>query len=154
MNVIGFNFTKISGEKTPDFSLTSSLNTDIQFTSMKEEKISILKEDSSALGISFRFVISYSDKKEKKEKDEKESQMIFEGKITLSLAKEEPKDVIDKWEKKTLPNSFKVPLFNLILKRCAAKAMQLEEELNLPSHVPIPQIHPQQGKLNKNDNKK
>ena len=154
MNVIGFNFTKISAEKVPDFIVGSALNTDIQFTNMKEEKISILKEDSSALGISFRFAISYSDKKEQKGKDEKESEMIFEGKITLSVAKGEPKDIIGKWENKALPNSFKVPLFNLILKRCAPKAMVLEEELNLPSHIPIPQIHPQQAKPDKKDDKK
>ncbi len=157
MQIIGFNFTKISAEKTPSFKVGSSINTDIEFTNIEEEKVSLLKDGSEALSASFRFTVSYAEQKEKQEKSAKEGELIFEGKIILSATKDEAKDLMKNWKNKELPNNFKMPIFNFLLKKCAPRALELEEELNLPSHIPIPQLHPQppaQQQENKTDKKK
>ena len=134
MQVIGFNFTKISAERTPEFK-PSSMSTNIEFTNIEKEKMDILKE-AEALKVSFKYVLLYGEEKKAKSPAE----VIFEGFIILSLDKDKSKELQKAWKKKTLPTGTKIPLFNLILKKCAAKSLQLQEDLNLPSHIPIPKI--------------
>jgi len=140
MKVIGLNFTKISAAKDENFKVGPAINTDIEFTNVEEESVSLLKEDSQALKSAFRFSVSYLESEDKKSK--KNAEIILEGNIIVSGTKDEAKDVQKAWKKKEIPNSFKVPLFNLILRKCSPKALQLEEELNLPTHIPLPQIRP------------
>jgi len=137
MQVIGFNFTKISAERTPEFK-PSSMSTNIEFTNVEKEKMDILKE-TEALKVSFKYILAYG---EEKKKGPLPAEITFEGFIVLSADKEKSKELQKAWKKKTLPNGTKIPLFNLILKKCAAKALQLQEDVNLPSHIPIPKIKP------------
>ncbi len=140
MKVIGLNFTKISATKDSNFQVGKSINTDIEFTDVAKESVSLLKEDSEALRVSFRFSVTYLESDDKKSK--KNAEIAFEGNIIVSGTKDESKDIQKAWKKKEIQNSFKVPLFNLILRKCSPKALQLEEELNLPTHIPLPQIRP------------
>ena len=39
---------------------------------------------------------------------------------------------------KNLPEEFRLSVFNLILKKSSLKALQLEEELNIPLHIAMP----------------
>jgi hypothetical protein len=149
MQVIGFNFTKISAEHFPKFEGKSQINTNIEFLDLEEEKLSLLK-DSEAVKIIFQYSITHSqvkdkDKKEDKKKDQpenmnKKGEIIIEGNIVLSATKEEMKDVQKSWKKKELPSAFKVPLFNIILRKCSSKALDLEDQINLPLHLPFPQL--------------
>jgi hypothetical protein len=154
MNVIGFNFTKVFAEKSSEFKPASSTNMNIEFTGVKKEEINVFK-DIEAINITFRFFVAYTDAKEKKPQKEqpKEGEVILEGNILLSATKEEAKDILKSWKKKELPPSFNVPLFNLILKKCSTKALQLEEELNLPSHIPLPQLRPQSSQKSSEESK-
>jgi len=145
MKVIGFEFTKILAEKSKEFKQNSSLNTNIDFLNIEKEDISILK-DHEAVKVSFKYSLLYSigETKEKKKSKEqgKDSEITMEGIIIFSASPEESKEILKSWKKKELPNSFKIPLFNLILKKCTPKAVYLEEEINLPSHIPLPKITP------------
>ena len=147
MKIIGFNFTKIFAERArPEQG--HSLSTNIEFTNVEKDTIELLK-DLDAIKVSFKYSISFSDPNSKKEeKSKKEDQkeektpLFLEGLIVLSATKEESKDVLKFWKKKQLPPPFNVALFNAILRKCTPKAIQLEDELDLPSHIPIPQITP------------
>jgi hypothetical protein len=140
MKVIGLSFTKISASKVHAFQMGKAINTDIEFLDIDKASLSLLKDDSEALRVSFRFSVNYLETDDKKSK--KNAEISLEGDIIVSGTKDESKDVQKAWKKKEIPASFKVPLFNLILRKCSPRALQLEEELNLPSHIPIPQIHP------------
>ena len=144
MQIIGFNFTKILAEKSPDFE-RSGLNTNIEFTNVIEEKVPILK-DSESIKVSFKYSLIYSTQDEKKkEKEEKKGEVTFEGNIVLAVNKEEAKSLQKDWKKRKLPESIKIPLFNLILRKCSIKAAQLQEDVSLPIHLPIPKIAPAQN---------
>ena len=145
MRVIGFNLTRMSATKTSEFKSPYAKNTNIEFTGLEEEKIDFIK-DSDSTKVSFKFSVDYthSDKERKKE-GKKIGSVEFEGNIVLATSKEETKEIFKAWKKKELPMSFKVPLFNLILKKCSIKAVALEEEVGLPLHLPIPQFSPQQS---------
>ena len=138
MRVIGFNFTKISAERSPDFK-TAKITSSIEFKDLKKENVDVLK-DSEALKILFQYDLNYEE--EVKKKTEKRGQVAFEGNIILSINKEELKDIMKSWKKKEIPARLKLNLFNLIMKRCAAKSLQLQEDLSLPSHIPIPKLTP------------
>ena len=64
----------------------------------------------------------------------------------MSASKEDSKTLTKSWKKNEIPDGTKIPLFNVILKKCTTKALQLEEELLLPSHIPMPQLRPQSKK--------
>ena len=150
MQVIGSGFTKISAERLQSYKKHTGTSTNIEFTSIEKEEVPLL-EKQEAIKISYKFLIGYEDreksgdkKDEKKEKRvEPDAEVVFEGNLVLSAEKDEAKEILKAWKKKDLPNSFKVPLFNVIIKRCTTQALKLEEELSLPTHLPFPQLNVQ-----------
>jgi hypothetical protein len=155
MQVIGFNFTKISGEKKPEYK-RSSITTNIEFNDLKKENLSLLMKDQSAVKISFDYSLLYEDSqpqqnkdlkdnKNKKEKDipqNPHAKLDFSGNLILSTSKEELKELETAWKKKQIPQAAQLSLYNIIMKKAAPKALQLQDELNIHSHIPLPQLKP------------
>jgi len=139
MKIIGFNFTKISAEKKKNKMNKPSLNVEIKFTDLEKEKVDFLKSDD-AIKISFRHLLNYKDPDAKKE--ELLGEVNIEGNIVITTEKEESKEIFKTWKKKNLPNQLTISLNNFILKKCSPKTLQLQDELNLPTHIPIPRISP------------
>lgn len=132
--IIGFNFTKISGERyvSPKESRDPKerkITTNILFTDIDKEKILVLKEE--AVKISFKFSVAYEPKR---------ADLVLEGVILLKANQDDMKEVLKEWKKKKLPDELHLPLFNLILNKCTLKALQMEEELDLPTHIPLPKV--------------
>jgi len=140
MQVIGFNFTKFFAERKTDL-VQYSTSTNIEFTNLEKEKIEIIK-DLEALKISFQYMVTYSDTKKKEE--EKFGEIIIEGNVVMALSKDEEKELQKSWKNKKISNETKVPLFNLILKKCSPKSIGLADDIFLPSPIPIPKITPKQ----------
>ena len=144
MQIIGFNFTKISAERKPDFKNTG-VNTQIDFLDINKEKINFLK-DAESLKVSFKFSVIYANQDKDNKIDEKEiqGQTIFEGSLILSVSKEENKLIQKSWKKKQMPPSLQIPLYNFILKKCTIKAVFLQDEVGLPNPLlKIPQLKAQ-----------
>jgi len=135
MQVIGFTFSKIAASRLSK-PQKASANTNIDFISVENEKIEVIKEET--VKIKFKFSVDYN--AEEKDKKDEEPQIIIEGEIVISVTKKEGEEIAAAWKKTELPSSFKLPLFNLILKKCSIKALSLEEELGLPTHFPLPQV--------------
>jgi len=137
MKAIGLNFTKISAEKFEG--KISAIETDIKFLDIEKKEIDILEEE--VLSISFTFSVFYI-----KEKKEKVAAVDFHGNALLSVSKDESKEVLKSWKKKEMSQIVKTFLINLIIKKCTIKALDLEEQLNLPPHLPFPRVKPQEEK--------
>jgi hypothetical protein len=43
---------------------------------------------------------------------------------------------------KKIPDKMRVPIFNFIMSKCNIKALSLEDDLNLPYHIPMPRLEP------------
>ena len=146
MKVIGFNFPKISAERFPNQVKNLVFNTDVEFTEVEKEKVDMIKDDES-IRIGFTYAVNYQEKsddnKDNKSKSPPLGNIILTGNILLTATKDELKEIFKYWKKKQLPPPVKVSLFNLILKKCSPKAVQLEDEINLPIHLPLPQIKQQ-----------
>ena len=142
MNVIGFNFTKIHAEKPTGLKPNFSVNNHIEFLEVEKEALDLVK-DAEPIRIKFRFSVSYDSpdiKEKKKEATPDTGSLLFEGIILLAIDKEQSKEILKSWKKKEIGNEFKVPLFNLILRKCTPKALDLEDQIGLPLHVPLPKI--------------
>ena len=109
--------------------LQISQNIDIK--NMEKQEIPISKEE--ALKVSFSFTIEYS---------EKSAKLEFEGYAVLMPEKEEMKEILNSWKDKQISEELRIPLFNFIMNKCNIKALDLEDEMGLPPHVPMPRITP------------
>jgi hypothetical protein len=142
MNILGFNLTKISANRNSKILQNPMMNTNIEFTDVVKEEIEMLKEND-AVKISFKFSVDYADAKDKEKKNpEIEGKIEFEGIIILSAEKEEAKEIFKLWKKKQIPEGIRIPLFNVILRKCSPKALDMEDQIGLPLHLPFPQIQP------------
>ena len=156
MQIIGFYLTKISTSKSQNFKQVSNINTDVEFLNLEKDKVDFLKE-LEAIRVYFKFSVNYYNEeqfrqteKEQKGKNKKEEQtnndgeVIFEGNILLSANQEEAKNLLESWKTKDIPDGIKVPIFNLILRKCTTKALDLEDQVNLPYHLQLPSIQVEQ----------
>ena len=135
MKILGFNFTKINAEKNLALN-PSVINTNIEFLDFEKDSAEMLK-DQNIVKVSFKFDISYLESQDKKEN--LAGKLSFEGVILLSAEKKDP-DLVKEWKKKEVNEEIKVKLLNIIIKKCSAKALTLEEELDMPPHIPLPRI--------------
>ena len=70
MAIVGFNFTKISGERKHEFKIDNEINTNIEFLDVEKANVPMLKEDTEVITANFRFTISYTENQEKEGKKE------------------------------------------------------------------------------------
>lgn len=132
MRVAGFNFTKVSIEKMklPDANL--KIQTDITISEIKETESKFFKAKESLLEVDFTYTINYNP----------EIALVeLAGKFVLaSSSTKETKNVLDAWKNKQMPEDFRLGLFNAILKKVTPRALVLEDELNLPTHIAPPSL--------------
>lgn len=138
MQIIGFNFTKIAAEKVSSFK-DGKISSNIEFKDILKDKVDLLK-DSDAIKINFTYNLDYEVENKKDSKTKKSGQVAFEGNLIISTTKDETKDILKHWKKKEISPNMKIPLFNLIMKRCASRSLQLQEDIGLPSHIQVPRL--------------
>jgi hypothetical protein len=128
MNLLGFNFDKISVEKLSDKAKEIKINTNVEIKEVFEVKADLLKSEDSVIALKFEYLINYAPDFAK---------IDFKGNIVVSMSSDEAKDILNNWKNKKLSDSAKLGIFNVILTKCNIKAFQLEEDLNLPLHLPL-----------------
>lgn len=135
MKLAGFNFNKISVEKgTTARPKEMKINTNIDILELSTAKSDIFKTKEEMVVAKFEYKINY---------DPEFANLCFEGNVIMAVESKKAKEIIKKWKKKEMPADFKMVLFNIILNKSNIKALQLEEEMNLPYHIPMPALRPQ-----------
>ena len=137
MKLIGFNFSKISIEKKSDKKENLKINTNINIVDISEIKTNFFNSKETLLGVQFNYTIDYSPSIAK---------IFFEGNILLSIDPKEAKEILKEWKSKKLQDNFRNIVFNIVFRKCNIKALQLEDEMNLPLHLPMPIIKNQKDK--------
>jgi hypothetical protein len=132
MKVIGFSFSKISIERlsTKNEGLKVNANIDIsEITLLKS--VDFLKTNNDLLGVKFTYSVKY---------DPDYVKIEFLGDIILEVEPKIAKEVIKGWKEKEMSEDFRLFVFNIILRKSDLKALELEDELNLPLHLPLTQL--------------
>ncbi len=130
MKVIGFGLTKQFAEKISEPQTQFSVNTGISIKDIQPVKVDFLKNED-ALNFTFELKITY-------EKDV--AKITFGGTMLIAMDKKSASDVLKRWTEKKVPDMVRIAIFNFIMARCVIKAMQFEEDFNLPKHIQIPQF--------------
>ncbi len=150
MAIIGFNIKKILVERKKLVRGEVKVNTRMNITDVKKQSVKITK-GKDVLSFSFDFAIFY---KGVADHIGSVADIIFEGNV-LFLA--DPKDttkILDAWKKKEIPEDIKIRVLNTILSKCNIKALVLEEDMGLPSHIPLPKFQPKSKSKEKPAKKK
>jgi hypothetical protein len=66
------------------------------------------------------------------------AKVIINGTALLSVDAKTAEEVLKQWKKKSMPEDFRIPLFNIVMRKATLKALNLCDELNLPIHIPMP----------------
>lgn len=135
MEIVGFNLTKLYIEKKENITGKWSVNTKIDIKEVKEEKVKLV-EDKQVVRLEFEYSINY---------DPKIAEISFKGIILLMDDPKKTKEMINEWSKKReVLSDIKLQIFNSIFYKCNIKALQLEEDINLPPHLQLPTIKAQE----------
>ena len=143
MTFVGFNFTKIEGQKSGDFISNTSAKRDIKISDISKEKLPIGEADS-VLKFTFSFRVDY----------ENVGYFNLEGYV---LYMDDPKeiDVILKgWKEKANINpQLMVQVLNNVLFKCHVKALNLAQDLSLPPHIGLPYVKEESNTSSKKEKK-
>lgn len=137
MKILGFNFTKIQVEKFKDRVENLKIGTRIDVSNILSTKADMLKTREEILAVKFTFGLDYEPELAK---------IDLEGNIVLSLEPKMAKEVLKEWKGKQMPSEFRQTLFNIIMRKAGLRAIQLEEEMNLPIHFQLPTLKIQEKK--------
>ncbi len=134
MKFIGFNFTKISSERLSQDGRPGNIkfNTKIDILSVESIKSDFLKTKEEILKVDFLYSVLYEPNFAKLE---------LAGNILISVEPKIAREVLKKWKDKNTPDDFRIFIFNIILRKSNVKALELEDALNIPFHLPFPVLN-------------
>jgi hypothetical protein len=134
MKLIGFNINKISAEKLSNDFNDLKIENSIKIEDIVSTKTEFFKKDEEFLQVLFDFGLNYSPNLAK---------LNFSGSIILLVDEKDAKKMLKQWEDKKVSEEIKLSLFNYILRKTSIKALELEDELNIPLHINFPFLKPQ-----------
>jgi len=129
MKIIGFNLTSIHVDRKDIIDQNVQITQNVDIKELSEEDVPIANR--AALKLSFNLVVKYSEDLAKLE---------MGGNILILPEEDEEKKIKESWKDKKIPEDMKVPLFNFIMNKCNVKALHIEDEMNMPLHIPMPRL--------------
>ena len=142
MRIAGFNFKKISVEKLSERVEELKIDTKIDILDIKNIRSDLVKTKDELLGVEFAYTVDYAPNFAKIE---------FIGNIVFTVEFKEGREVLKQWKDKQMPDNFKMNLFNIIIRKSNIKALELEDEMNLPLHIPFPSLKAKEQEQNSQD---
>jgi hypothetical protein len=131
MRLVGFDFKKISIERFKNQAENLKFNTKIDISSIDTIKSDVFKLREELLKIEFIYSVLYEPEFAKIE---------LGGSIILAVDSKIAREVLKNWKDKKTLEEFRIFIFNIILRKSNIKALQLEDELGLPTHIPLPSL--------------
>jgi len=128
IKILGFNITSINVERNPNFDGKIDVQTNVNINSLDRQKLELIKDD--ALKVEFIFSVSYKEL----------GSLKIKGNLLLLIDSKLLKQALSDWEDKKVPAELNTAILNLLIQKCSLKALQLEQELGLPLHIPMPQV--------------
>ena len=128
IKLAGFKYTKLNVERFEDFKGELKVTPSINIKSIDKHKSEASKQD--LLEIKFQFGIDYSAL----------GAVNLEGQLFLLTDSKTFKEALDGWKSKKLDSEINLIILNVIMQKASLKALELEEELNLPPHIQLPKL--------------
>ena len=131
MAIIGFSLTKILLERKENPIRKLEVKSKLQIPSMEKQDIRLV-EGRDTLRFNFEYDIEYCPEL---------ANISFKGYVLFASDPKQTDEIMKEWKKnKTINKEIQTQVYNFIFTKCNIKALQLEEEFNLPPHLQLPQI--------------
>ena len=131
MKIINFNYTKLLIEKISSEYKDLKIGSSVNIESIEEPDYTKIKTKDSFLIVKWNYNIDYTPGI---------ANISFSGNMILSMEPKEVKEIIKKWKDKKMESEFNMFLVNIIMKKANIKALQFEDEFNLPTHFKLPSV--------------
>ncbi len=129
--IINFKLDKIiaTKQKLPKGNIEASNN--VKVIDVEKESVASLS-DQKAVTFKFMYGVTYKPNI---------ASIELDGNVVYMSDDATVKGILDNWKKnKKIEQGIAAQVFNAILSRCNIKALKLEEELELPFHIPVPRV--------------
>ncbi len=136
MPIVGFNFKKILAEKKNQIQQDTQIkiNSKLGITDLNKEELPTGKTKSEGLRMDFEFTLDY---------EPEIAKIDITGFIYYLDDPSAIKDIIKGWDKnKNIPLDIKRQAINTIILKSTIRALALEQEINIPPHMPFPSVEP------------
>ena len=133
MTIIGFNFRKITAERSPSgASGKINISNNVSVKKVEETTIPVGAKKQKTLKFTYEFITKY---------EPSLGTISIEGDI-LFLADEDKIDkTMKEWKKnKQIDKDILTPILNTILSRCSIKGLLISQDLSLPSPMQLPRV--------------
>jgi len=128
IKLAGFKYSKIVVERNDELKGELKITPNINIKSVEKFKSDNSKQE--LLQVEFKFAIDYSSL----------GNVELDGRMFLSVDPKTMKDAIDGFKDKKLDSEINLIILNAIMQKASIKALELEEEMNLPPHVQLPRL--------------
>lgn len=132
MAIVGFNFTKLLGEKKGKVVGKININNNLALTDLKEIDVSVGAGSNRGLAIHFNYTCKY---------EPAVGTVDLEGEIVTVDDAATVKKAVESWkQKKVVEKSVVQEVMPYILNKCSVEAIIMSRDTGLPSPVPLPKI--------------
>lgn len=134
--IVGFQFTKLSVERHQLLQGKVSVRNDINIRDVKEHPLAGVKGSHKAVAFQFVFTVTYAPHV---------ADITMLGEVYYAAEPKQIEDVLASWKsKKKVPADISLDVLNFVLQHCNIRALAMAQELNLPTHIPMPKVNLQQ----------
>ncbi|MBU2576934.1 MAG: hypothetical protein KKF50_04395 [Nanoarchaeota archaeon] len=123
IKLLGARFSKLSGERKPEFSGQLEISTNVKLVNIDK-----FKDSKDSLKIDYELVVDYKEL----------GNISIEGTLFVSADSKTIKEIQKSWKDKKFDTEEQVAITNLIIRKSSIKAFALEDELGLPLHIQLP----------------
>lgn len=132
MSIVGFNFSKIHAEKNEGVRGKINIRNNITVKDVSSQELAFGGNDSKGLRIGFEYVSDY---------EPKLGRITIESNVISMLPAKNVEGIVSGWKKtKELPDELMRSMFGFVMRKSSVKAINLAEDLGLPSPVPMPRV--------------
>lgn len=132
MAIVGYNFNKISAEKTNAPTGSVKISSNVSIVDVDKTPLKVGSAQNDVLKIRFLFTTEYK---------ENIGKIVIEGDVIFMQTPDVISAAFDAWkETKQLNEKVAVEVYNSVLTQCNLKALNLSHDLNLPSPVKFPRV--------------
>lgn len=131
MTIVGFSLSKIALERKEEAVTKLEIKTSINIKEVTKDKIKLI-QGKDVMKFNFEYHLEYSPKL---------ATILFEGFLLYLVDPSKSEDIVKEFKKSgKLDKEMQVRIYNAIFQKCNIKALQLEEDINLPAHIRLPHL--------------
>ncbi len=131
MRILGLNIHGIMAERKSALTGKIEINNNINIDNIQKEEASL--SNKPLLKFDFTYKLTYGANL---------AVVEMKGAVMVIDENDQSKEILKEWKNKKFNHNFKFDLLNFIVEKCSIRALELEEDINLPPHIQFPKIVP------------